>query len=74
MNQKRYTEECQSKPSCDTTCLNPNNVRFNMIIETYNTAFQSLAQDLSNAINPASLTGLVVELQQIEKGTLMITN
>jgi hypothetical protein len=69
MNRKRYIKDYQLKPSRDTTCLNPNNFRFNMSIETYNISFEIPEQDLSNAILPASITGLVVETQQIDKGT-----
>jgi uncharacterized membrane-anchored protein YitT (DUF2179 family) len=43
-----------------------------MSIETYNISFQSRDKYLSNAIIPAAITGLVVEIQQIEKGTLKI--
>jgi hypothetical protein len=59
-------EDYQSKPSPDTTCVNPNNFPLNTSIETYNISFQSLEQDLSNAMIFASVTGLVVELLQIE--------
>jgi hypothetical protein len=43
-----------------------------MSIETYNISFQSRDKYLSNVIIPASITGLVVETQQIEKGTSKI--
>jgi hypothetical protein len=43
-----------------------------MSIETYNISFQRRDKYLSNGIIPASITGLVVETQQIEKGTSKI--
>jgi hypothetical protein len=56
------------------TCLNPNNFRFNTSVETYNISFESRDRDISNAIIPTSITGLVVEVQQTKKGALKITN
>jgi hypothetical protein len=54
------------------TCLNPDNCRFNTSIETYSKKFERGDFDLSNAIIPAKITRLVVETQQIEKGTSKI--
>jgi hypothetical protein len=43
-------------------------------METYNISLKGPEQDLSNGTFFASIAGLVVELQRIEKGTSNISN
>jgi hypothetical protein len=69
-----YIEDYQSKLSCDTTCLNPDNFRFNASIELNNKKLERRDLDLSNAMTFASIAGLVVEFHRIKKGTLTIAN
>jgi hypothetical protein len=64
----------QGKPSRDLTCLKPNNFRFNTSIETKSISLERKHLNLSNTIFLVSIDVLVVELLQIEKGTLKITN
>jgi hypothetical protein len=52
--------------------LKPDNFRCNTTIETYNISLERGDLDISNAIILVSIIGLVVELQQIKKGTLKI--
>jgi hypothetical protein len=47
---------------------------FNKSIETYNISLEIPEQNLSNAINPTSIAGLVVKLQRIEKSALKFPN
>ena len=67
-----YIEYFQLKSSRDTTCLKPGNFRCITSFATYNISIKSRDLDLSNAIILASITGLVVELQQIKNGTSKI--
>jgi hypothetical protein len=67
-----YIEYFQLKSSRDTTCLKPGNFRCITSFATYNISIKRKDLDLSNAIILASITGLVVELQQIKKGTSKI--
>ena len=60
------------KSSRDTTCLKPGNFRCKTSFATYNISLETKDFDLSNTIILASITGLVVELQQIKKGTSKI--
>jgi hypothetical protein len=54
--------------------LKPDNFRSNTSFESNNISFERRDSDLSKVITPASIAGLIVELQQIKEGTLNIAN
>ena len=72
ISQKRYIEYCPLKSSRDTTCLKSGNFRCIKSLATYNISIKRRDLYLSNVIILASITGFVVELQQIKKGTSKI--